>query len=381
MINTDKWHVRVLSEAEFQTMEHDWQTCLRNSDANSLFMSWPWLFSWWETWAQVLGLDLMLIAVFNRNQKIVGIGPFYIRDLITPIGIRVRRVHFIGNAFRLEPTVRTEYCSLIVDRSDESTIRQLILSRLVANNWDELVVCDAIPSEVESITETFETLGAPCSLVKRTSDTGVRLKTEELFVDWISKLGRNTRLKVYNRRKYLENKYDLVYMNKSTKSPREFFENLNEFNHQRWKKPAFDDKALRFHERIIKRSGNFNIKYDLSELSIDGNCQSMIYDLTSEGRRYNIQSGYNQSFDPKVSLGLMHLGYAIEDSFSSLRTKYYDLLAGGGKNQYFKTHLKGQNQEFNTVHWVRNSFVSMAYKYQGMAPAPLRKIASKSLKL
>jgi hypothetical protein len=43
-------HVSVerLTADDFSKLAQKWQDVLESSDADPLFMSWPWLFSWWE---------------------------------------------------------------------------------------------------------------------------------------------------------------------------------------------------------------------------------------------------------------------------------------------------------------------------------------------
>jgi CelD/BcsL family acetyltransferase involved in cellulose biosynthesis len=84
-----------------------WNGLLQNSNANPLFMSWEWQNAWWRTWGGNRNYQLSCLYLYSKGE-LVGILPLY--------RLRRRRwllkeIHFIGNAWRVEPTVRSEYIS------------------------------------------------------------------------------------------------------------------------------------------------------------------------------------------------------------------------------------------------------------------------------
>lgn len=370
-----------LSESQFQSMADDWQACLARSDAHPLFMGWPWLYSWWQRWSQVLGLQLLLLGVYDRSGELVGIGPFYGRDQVTPTGLRVRRVHLIGNAWHVAPTVRTEYCSLITANERSDDVYQALLEALHTLPWDEWVLCDALESELQRLEQNDGELGPEIYRVNRVRDEGVRIETSGSFDDWLVGLGSNTRLKVFNRRKYLEARGDLKLTSSPTGDSAQFLSRLNAFHKARWGKPAFDHEALLFHQHMIERLEKFGGRVHLSELYFENECVSVLYDVTVAGQRINLQAGYQEDLDPRVALGSLHLGYAIEEAFGDSETAFYDLLAGGGKNHDYKKHYRGQIVVFQTVQLVRNRFLSSVYSKQHKMPATLRRFVNRWLKL
>ncbi len=375
-------HVRELSEARFSTMAGEWQRCLGQSDADPLFMSWPWLYSWWETWSQVLGLDLLLVGVFDESDSLIGLGPFFSRYLETPMGLRVRRLHVLGNAWRIEPTVRSEYSSVIARRGQEALVRSEIFGFLAGQSWDELVVCDITAEELSLWKNAVsETLGE-AQYVTRSEDKGVRVDTTALFADWRAALGKNTRLKAFNRRRYLHGLGCVEFETAGSEAERAvFFSGLNEFHQWRWGKPAFNTQALNFHQRFIARLPDSGMQARCSTLYLDGARISVLYDIDTGRGRYNLQSGYLENLDPKLSLGTLHLGFAIEDSFRDEGCCYYDLLAGSGKATHYKSRFNGSPVRFTTVQLVRASVMRMIYRGQARLPQRFRQKLNHYLKL
>ncbi len=372
--------VQRLSEVEFQCMGIAWQECLGKSNADKLFMSWPWVYSWWETWSQVLGLDLFLLGAFDSNGRLVGIAPFYRRRSYMPVGLRIDRVQIIGNAWRVSPTVRTEYCSLILSRDYESQAREAIFQYLVGGRWDELVLCDSSPAEVDSNHCAADSVAGPVDCVRRVVDEGVCIDTTGTFTDWLKGLGKNTRLKVYNRRRYLEAKRELRFTDVQSPELGTFFDLLNDFHLSRWGKPAFDQEALLFHKRLLRRlSPDMDAACTL--LTVDRRPVSVLYDIVAGGIRYNLQSGFQEDLDSKVSLGRLHLGFAIEQAFSMENCSRYDLLAGRGKHSNYKRHFGGVITQFVTAELVRSPYLRVLYRQQQRLPATLRRTINRAFRL
>lgn len=372
--------VQRLSEVQFQSMGDAWQQCLAESDADRLFMSWPWLYSWWETWSQVLGLDLCLLGAFDTTGLLVGIAPFYRRRSYMPIGLCIDRIQVVGNAWRVSPTVRTEYCSLILRRGFEDQAREAFFEHLARMQWDELVFCDALPAEVDANSFIADRVAGPVERVDRMVDEGVSIDTTGQFTDWLKSLGKNTRLKVYNRRSYLEKNSELRLNIIEPDAFDSFFDLLNAFHMRRWGKPAFDQEALLFHRRLLKRLSP-EMHAACTVLTVDGQRVSVLYDVIAGGVRYNLQSGFQEDLDSKVSLGRLHLGFAIEQAFGMDSCRRYDLLAGRGKHANYKRHFGGCINQFVTAEVVRSPYLQLLYRQQERLPPGLRRTINRAFRL
>lgn len=370
-----------LSEARFQSMADEWQRCLSASRADPLFMSWPWLYTWWETWSQILGLELLLLGVFDDRGTLVGIGPFYRRLLQTPIGLHVERIHFLGNAWRIAPTVRTEYCGMVLDQRHEEAGRRVLLQYLSSLEWDDLVICDVTATEQSALENAAQAEVIKIGQIVRLRDEGVRIPSSGDFASWLESLGRNTRLKLYNRRRYVrEHGGYRLDEPVSAKEVEAYFDTLNRFHLQRWGKSAFDQQALFFHSRLLARLDPL-AQPRLSRLWIGTELVSVLYDIDLGHTIYNLQSGYMEDFDPKLSLGTLHFGFAIEAAFGDTRCRYYDLLAGGGKKGLYKHRLKGEHINFYTVQLVKHSALRFIYRHQAHLPNRWRQAVNRVLRL
>lgn len=371
--------IRRLNARKFGELAEAWDALLEKSGADPLFMSWPWLYSWWETWGDRLGLELALFGVYQDGDRLVGIAPFYLHEFRSPIGLRLRRLHLMGNAWRIQGTVRTEYSGLIAEKGLEASVTHMILTEASRLRWHEMVVSDQSVPELLRWQEVFDGAGIKVRSVPRVVDSGVRVPVEGDFDQWLAGLGRNTRLKAYNRRRYLAEQGDLRLREIATSEAEAFLEQLNDFHRRRWGKPCFDEQAVAFHLKLISRLREGQLA--LTALEFNGETVSVLYDIRAGQCRYNLQAGYLEDLDRKVALGTLHLGYAIEESFRDPDILYYDLLAGYGKKSFYKTRFKGETVHFLTMQFARHPLMRSIYRLQLLLPGKVRKSINRLVRL
>ena len=352
---------RQLSEQEFQSLEPTWTLLVNKSDANPLFMGWQWMMAWWSQWGRHLKLELNLILIFDKD-SLVGILPLY----------RVKKnlmmqYQFIGNAWALAPTVRSEYITPIFDRQ-----KAALLYRSLA--------CFILTRAPNSTFLFPDTTGNPIAGVKfwqHRIDAGYKVDVTGSFNNYVDSLGRMTRLKAFNRRAYLLEHYsavEFVALDQSAKQLEEFFTNLNSFHLLRWGKPCFSPRAVEFHKQLLSSK---NIKGLLSYLTVNNRIVSASYNIQVADVIYNIQSGYLEEFDKMISLGTLQMGWIIESAFGSPDVNYFDFLAGFGRAEDYKRHYRGTAVDFFTRQYFSSSIVAAAHISYFVMKSRLRKLIVK----
>jgi hypothetical protein len=336
-----------LNFADFDKMEKQWADCLKGSEANPLFSSWIWQKSWWDVWQPRLDLELFLLGVYEDG-KLLGIAPCYTYNVKRVSLFTVKRCEFIGNYSHNDDSIRSEYLSFILPNDRYEEILALIMAHIHAHHIDELVLTD-----VDANSNTAKYIEKNYSSCDKTEEQGICIRTTEQFSSYLSSLGKNTRLKLFNRRKTLKNQEVIVL-----KEPEEinvFFENLNAMHQSRWGRVCFSPHSENFHQKISE----YFLKENNLELLIllkDNIPLAVCYDIKVENTQYNIQLGFSSFANNKVSLGTLMLGYAIEKAHESPSIEYYDLLAGSGKNTFYKTQFRGESRVFSTF------FIPLTYK-------------------
>lgn len=365
------YELEYLSQSTFATMCDEWQNLLCRSNVDPLFMSWHWQYSWWEQWGESIEAELRLIAV-RLNGHLVALLPLYrCRAKLKPFDIY--RLQFIGNNWGQKNTVRSEYLQAIVDSDHVSAVQPLLVSELLSKmDWHDLVLCDYPENEGGAGVFLQQLKIHGVKPVRQYREHGYSIDVNKKYSDYISGLGKNTRLKLHNRRgliKSITPDFSYAYNVKADGESffsAKFFEFLNDFHYSRWGKPAFDSEALSFHLSLIQRldkEQNYSAK--LSMLSDQGEVKSVLYNILVNETCYNIQSGYEENWHKKVALGTLHLGYFIE-SLCSRRVQAFDLLLGRGKSSDYKSLLGGEVIHANTWVFSRRPEVHLIYKLKNI---------------
>jgi hypothetical protein len=80
----------------------------------------------------------------------------------------------------------------------------------------------------------------------------------------------------------------------------------------------------------------------MQAMGVNGQVVSVLLDIVWQGVRYNFQSGYSENRYPKIALGALHMGFAIEQALGG--NQAYDFMAGTGKNSNYKARIANSSQ-------------------------------------
>src|SRR5262245_4631874 len=131
----------VQTRDEFLELEHDWNALLPRSEADTIFLTWEWLWSWWNAYAR--SVDRLHILVFrDNNGDLDAIIPLY-RPVSNKLNILLpKTLRFIGQG-----SADSDYLDIIVARGRESEVLNEFWKHLSAHKrtWDVLEFA-AVPS-------------------------------------------------------------------------------------------------------------------------------------------------------------------------------------------------------------------------------------------
>lgn len=371
----DVWRACELNWSDQMDMQRLWSDLESRADA-TLFQSWPWISNWWKVWGEALGLCPVVIGIWKHDQ-LVAMAPFYTRDYSLMPGLRLKQLQMMGNVWRGANTVRSEYTRPLTDSKFERELQGILAEVLGKLKWDDMV----LPDVEESGPATFWK-DVDAYTVIRQEDTSWFVDTHDGdFEGYLSSLGKNTRLKLYNRRQWANDRYGMLHEwidPDDFHAVARFLEQLNEFHVTRWGAPAFDLRATAFHLAMIQALPPAHVR--LGVLRAGDQVVSVSYNLQYRNTLYNLQSGYIEDFDRKLSLGTLHMGYVIEWAFQMHEVARYDLLAGEGKRTAYKGHLSTHDTSFLTVQLVRHPLFRLGVKLYGRAPLTVRRWLQRTLR-
>lgn len=323
----------------------------------SLFQTDAWQSAWWDTWGMENGLELVTgwghgrTGIYTSTYRIKGFLP-------------VRSIEFVGSSYRKIRSTRTEYNTFSTASDTPADAIGQLKKLLDTRPWAEAIFNDLR----ENSDETAELLALARNkqwLVRvAAADTAWKIRTDRSFNDYLKDLGRNTRLRLHNRRGVLESLGGISHENlyEANRDPGAFFGHLNDFHQRRWGKPVYNHKALAFNTAFLDRVVSAGGEPQLLALRCGEQLISVLYNVKYQGCVYNLQSGFEESFHPKLAIGTLHLGYAIERAFQEEGTQTFDMLAGSGKNENYKQRLATESEPLISLMLVKHPVLKLLYR-------------------
>ncbi|NRB40051.1 MAG: GNAT family N-acetyltransferase [Pseudomonadales bacterium] len=305
------------------------QTLTQNFN-ESLFRSNAWVGSWIDTWGQSPSLELIDLGGRKKPNE-------YLYRVKSPIAglLPVKTLALAGTPTNPMITPRAEYIDInaLIQCFGCAEELRYSLKRL---DWQQLIIPDMAVTAENSLHFSILVKDTNWHLYQYPKEATYQIKSTN-FNDYLAQLGAATRLRFFNRRNRLSSYGSIEFKDYCSKDIGSFFKLLNQFHIHRWGTPCYSIQSQYFIERFVEALPGEDGKAILQAMMVDGEVVSIIFDVIWDNNRYNLQSGFFENRFDKVSLGSVHLGYAIEDAIRDTMT--YDLLAGKGKNSNYKTHI------------------------------------------
>lgn len=364
-------HIQQWDEDKFLRSKKEWNELLKRSSSDRLFLSWEWQSCWWKIFSDPENMELKLYVATNSGGKLVGLAPLFATTITTKNIFNSRRIQFIGNVWRGKPTMLTELLDFIVDKEQSKEVIRALYAHINKQKfWDELVITFL---DIQSDTYRLlidEKLLPGCYLRHAEKYKSYYLNTKGDYQTYVRNLGKNTRLKLHNRRKHFGDLGKISFERMLSDNIDENFNLLNSLHEKRWGRPVFSGKLLEFNKCVANlMAENNNLNFSI--LSLNNEPVSIQFNYVINHHNYNIQAGFNESFHKKISLGYLHFGYEIEASFNHKYTAY-ELLAGEGKYTQYKERLTDTCLHMTDLQIIRSTPHKALYKIYDLFKKPLK---------
>ena len=352
---------RQWSPDEWSRSQVSWDALLARSSADPLFLSWGWLTHWWQCYGYTFGHPPRILA-FYRGADLVGLAPLYWRIVRRGGLVFARSVQMIGLSWRDPAPLISEYLDVIAAQQDVAAVREACVRELLEeSDWQELVI--GLTAVGEQWRDTINARMPDRSHYVRELDrsTSYQANLVHGFGLYLKVLGQSTRRSVWSLRQRLAQQGPVRLEQVPFDEISGGFGDLNRLHHLRWRKPAFSAKRLAFHTDLARRLSAAG-ELALSRLRVGKEVVSVLYDIRKGARQYNIKMAFDPSFNARLSLGLIHLGYAMEAA-ADRGVAVYDFLAGPGQRQDYKRHLSQDRRELSCVQLVRGPVLPALYRW------------------
>jgi len=337
----------------FVALRTAWNKLLSRSSADTIFLTWEWLVSWWESYAAKN--ELHIIAVREDNGELVGILPLY-RQMRSWFFYRpIRSLRFIGDG-----SWDSDYLDAILLSGREAEVLNCVWKWLDSKraSWDLL--------ELVSIPET-----SPCYawLKCKAEDTQIISRSEnipclvielpESWDDYLASLKPRFRTKVRSTLREIHAQHEVRFKRVETQTDLQSrLEILYDLHAKRWESKGaegvFRKKEKRhFYETFAARFLSQGwLAFDFLEL--DGNPVACQMCFKYRGTQFLLQEGFDPEFSVEsvgIALRTMVLKKAIDEG-----VRRYDFLAGGGRH---KTQWCASAKNCRTIYLGRRSIASL----------------------
>jgi CelD/BcsL family acetyltransferase involved in cellulose biosynthesis len=197
---------KIDGSSEFYCLNKLWNKLLQQSAVDTIFLTWEWMYTWWECFND--GKRLFIVTA-KVDDEIVGIAPLHVtRSLL--FGILSRRsLEFLGS-----DGVITEYSDFIIKKGKEDIILPLFLDFIFQNTseWDLLNLTSINQNSVNLKKIKSYCVNKGLKLLDYNFNVSPFIELPATIDQYLKTLSNKSRWKFKNYRKKLQNarKVDLI---------------------------------------------------------------------------------------------------------------------------------------------------------------------------
>jgi CelD/BcsL family acetyltransferase involved in cellulose biosynthesis len=347
---------KVRTTEEFYTLREKWNSLLQVSRSNSYFLTWEWLWLWWDSYKEDAS-QLYILTIYLEG-KLIGIAPLYVNYNCKIGPLSARRLMFLGTR---EDAAQSEYMDIIMDAEHAKEIIAGIMHCLSNENAFDDILLEKIDESSPSIS-LLRKAGADAGYLYRIQDRleSPLIKLPATYDDFIGRVSSRVRHTIRNNHKKMQKKYATVsYRKTGNEAELEYdLEELTRLHQLRWQSRNLPGSFSRsnyrtFHKSVMKemlKRGNLELWF----MSVDGKAIAALYNINYNNRIYNYQAGTDIEFDPTIAPGVLLHHHCISEAIG-MGLNEYDFLAMGKRDAYKKNWTDLSNYLVD-IYMVRPGF-------------------------
>ena len=312
---------------KFEQLGEQWNSLLRYSASDTVFMTREWQQVWWEHFAPEEDGSLFLIAVRDTDEELVGLWPLYDEEP----GRTPRRLQVIGSPRG------SDYLDFIARRGQEREIYETILDSLSRrDDWESIEVMNVRTGSptLEVLAPIAREQGFAVEIEPVTVCPGIALP--ESWEDYLSQLSRKQRHEIRRKLRRAEQGRDKVewYVSDDPQTLAQDVEAYLElFQKSSYVKEEYlDEQRQRFFRAMAPVMLKAGWLY-LACLTINDEKVASMFCFDYD----EAISVYNSGFDPQkyrqLSSGIILLCYCIQDAIER-GYPLFDFLRGDEAYKY-----------------------------------------------
>lgn len=335
--------VEVLEDVQsFAELRVEWRELLQDSSADCVFLTWEWLYTWWQHLAA--GRRLHLITV-RRGGRLMGVAPLAVRPRQPK-----RLFPFLALEFMGTGSVGSDYLDFIVRRGEETAVSEALADCFADSD---------LMLELSQVKLSSTRVGDFASRLMDEGWSATQAVTDICpYIDldghgwdsFLDSLGKSHRYNVRRRLRNLESSFAVTWEQASSEESRQrCFRTLLELHNLRWATRQGSD-ALHHRELVAFHEEWTRLAMDrgwlrLCLLKLDREPAAAVYGFSYGGVFHFYQSGFDPAYSSH-SVGLAALAMSIRCAVEE-GTREYDLLHGNEGYKFLWTKQGRDLSRFN----------------------------------
>jgi CelD/BcsL family acetyltransferase involved in cellulose biosynthesis len=299
---------------KLQSLRTSWNSLLRRSWNQSIFLTWEWIETWWHCYSA--GFDLAVIVV-RQGDQVLGIAPLVVRKAS-------RRLEFVG-----QNKAYGEYLDFLVPQDLEDSIVPAICQTIVRlgelGKWRGIHFATMLEESPNLKLISMELTKAGIELQRSPARVSPHAQLPATWEDYLALKGSSFSRRVrYNERRLARFGEVAIESPRDGREIDEFFDDLVKLHVRRWR-VDIDEQFFGFHRKIARIFYELNWLL-LARLRVGSTVVALKYDFIFDNKIWGYQGGWLPEFkDREVGNVLIAeiLKQAIQD-----RRREYDFLEG-----------------------------------------------------
>lgn len=312
--------------AGLDALESEWNDLLQRSSADSVFMTFEYIRTWWRAYGG--RFQLFLITARGEDGRLVGIAPLMVGRGHGFARKRFRHLAFIGGL----GDALAEYQDFIIEPGFEAELLLNFYTRIhedLAGEWDLLFLglVDEKSPALQQLLATVPKFGN--HTMQLTSRPSPHIPLPDSWEEFLRTKSKNFKKQFNNQWNRLHKRHEVEWLTAGADiSMEEAFKVLIDLNHKRW---GSDGKAFQsaefnaFHAELCRLFDERGWLF-FRLMKLDGEFVAARYDFVYGGKLWNYQNGWLPELS-KLSLGKMVIGYSVKWCIEQ-GLREYDFLAG-----------------------------------------------------
>jgi CelD/BcsL family acetyltransferase involved in cellulose biosynthesis len=373
---------RVLTRRdELEALEPAWRALLSASGRNEVFVSPPWMLTWYDLFGTLGGRELRCLAV-EEDGALVGLAPLLRRRHWYAPGLPFRRLESLASGENEADAICSDHLTILARADREGPVAQALIEALASRQpgtWDELVIplMDGSSTMAGILTDAARQAGWLAETSPMTEAPYISLP--DTWDEYLARLSGSARYFLRKSLRDFEAWAEGAASYHVATTPAELEEGwriLIELHQGRWQgtgRGVFRSQLfLEFHRRIMRRfleSGNLELIW----LCVRARPLAVTYNLLWGEKTAFYQCGRAMDLPPRIRPGIVLHARAIQRAIQAGRREY-DFLGGAA---HYKQQLSTASRPLIQLRISRPCLVESARQMGERAKAVLRPLVQR----